>query len=174
MLPIPLWSATMTWQSLSLGLHLWALALWLGGMIFFLFVFGPAFNDLEAGVAMRMLDHGRRSLETIAWTGISLLLVTGVVNLILRRQASAAGLGQFYLVALSIKLTLFGAMVYYHGLQVFKYGARIAAMTVETPEDSPSWPEPLRAHWQKWFTLLKINATLGPIASIIGLILLKT
>jgi uncharacterized membrane protein len=164
----------MSWQILSLGLHLGALALWLGGVIFFLVVFGPALKEFEPGAAMRILDHGRRSLEAVAWTGISLLLITGIVNLILRRQASASSLSQFYLIALSIKLIVFGAMVYHHGLQVFKYGARIAAMTAGVPQDSPLWPEALRAQWQKWFTLLKINATLGPIATLMGLVLLKS
>lgn len=163
-----------SWQSLSLGLHLWALALWLGGMIFFLVVFAPAFTDLEPGVAMRMLNHARKSLEAIAWTGIGLLLITGVVNLVLRRQASPAGLGQFYLLALSIKLMLFGAMLYHHGLQVFKYGAQIAALTAATSPEAVSWPEPLRVLWQRWLTLLKVNATLGPIATLMGLVLLKS
>jgi len=162
------------WQTLSLGLHLAGLSLWLGGAIFFIVVFGPVVNDLQPGMAIRILNHGRISLEAVSWTGISVLLVTGLVNLILREQASPSGLGQFYIIALSIKLVLFGAMVYHQGLQVFKYGARIAAMTAATPEESLSWPEPLRAHWQKWFTLLKINATLGPVATIIGLMLLKS
>jgi len=163
-----------SWQTLSLGLHLAGLALWLGGTIFFLVVFRPVVNDFQPGIAIRILNHGRTSLEAVSWTGISVLLVTGLVNLILREQASRSALGQFYIVALSIKLMVFGAMVYQQGLQAFKYGARIAAMTAATPEDSPSWPEPLRAHWQKWFTLLKINAALGPIATIMGLILLKS
>jgi uncharacterized membrane protein len=162
-----------SWQILSLGLHLAGLALWLGGMVFFLVVFGPAVNDLQPGVAIRILDHGRRNFEAVSWTGISVLLVTGALNLILR-QASGSGVGQFYVIALSIKLMVFGAMVYHQGLQVFKYGARISAMTAGTPQDSLSWPEPLRTHWQKWFTLLKINATLGPIATIMGLILVKS
>jgi uncharacterized membrane protein len=165
---------TTGWQTLSLGLHLASLALWLGSMVFFLVVFGPAVNDLQPGVAIRILDHGRRNLEAVSWTGISLLLITGIVNLILRPQANASSLGHFYLIALSIKLIVFGAMVYHHGLQVFKYGARISAMTARTPQDSLSWPEPLRAHWQKWFTLLKINAPLGPIATLMGLVLLKS
>jgi cytochrome b subunit of formate dehydrogenase len=164
----------MNWQTLSLGLHLGALALWIGGVIFFLVVFGPALKGLEPGVAMRILNHGRRSLEAVAWTGISLLLLSGIVNLILRRPASVSSLGQFYLVALSIKLIVFGAMVYHHGLQVFKYGAQIAAMTAETAPDTGSWPENLRILWQRWFTLLKINATLGPIATLMGVVLLKS
>jgi uncharacterized membrane protein len=162
-----------TWHTLSLALHLAALALWLGGIIFFLVVFGPALKDLQPGVTIYVLNGGRRALEAVSWTGISVLLITGIVNLILR-QASGSGLGQFYIIALSIKLMVFGAMVYHHGLQVFKYGARIAAMTAGTPQDSVSWPEALRAQWQKWFTLLKINATLGPFVTLMGLVLLKS
>jgi uncharacterized membrane protein len=165
---------TTGWQTLTLGLHLASLALWLGGMVFFLVVFGPAVNELQPGVAIRILDQGKRKFEAVSWTGISLLLITGIVNLVLRRQAGASSLGQFYLIALSIKLIVFGAMVYHHGLQVFKYGAQIAAMTAGIPQDSPSWPEALRAQWQKWFTLLKINAALGPIETLMGLILLKS
>lgn len=164
---------TTGWQTLSLGLHLASLALWLGGMVFFLVVFGPAVNDLQPGVAIRILDHGRRNLEAVSWAGISVLLITGMVNLILR-QTSGTGAGQFYMIALTIKLLLFGAMVYHHALQVFKHAPAIAAMTAATPPDSLSWPEPLRARWQKWFTLLKINATLGPIATLMGLVLLKS
>ncbi len=164
----------MNWPALSLGLHLWGLALWLGGIIFFLVVFGPALEELEPGVALRILNHGRKSLEAVAWTGISLLLITGIVNLILRRQASASSLSQFYLIALSIKLMVVGAMVYHHGLQAFKYGPRIAAMTAETSQETAPWPETLRTLWQRWFTLLKINATLGLIATLMGLALLKS
>ena len=143
-------------------------------MIFFLVVFAPAFTDLEPGVAMRMLKHARKSLEAMALTGLGLLLITGVVNLVLRRQASPAGLGQFYLLALSIKLMLFGAMLYHHGLQVFKYGARIAATTAATSPEAISWPEPLRGLWQRWLTLLKLNSTLGTIETLVGLVLSKT
>jgi uncharacterized membrane protein len=164
---------TTGWQTLSLGLHLASLALWLGGMVFFLVVFGPAVNNLQPGVAIRILDQGRRNLEAVSWAGISVLLITGIVNLILR-QAGGSGAGQFYMIALAIKLLLFSAMVYHHVLQVFRYGPGIAAMTAATPPDSLSWPEPLRARWQKWFTLLKINATLGPIATLMGMVLLKS
>lgn len=163
----------MSWQTLSLGLHLASLALWLGGMVFFLVVLGPAVNDLQPGVAIRILDHGRRNFEAVSWIGIIVLILTGIANLILR-QASGSGFGQFYMIALLIKLLAFGAMVYLHALQVFKHAPGIAALTAATPPDSLSWPEPLRAHWQKWLTLLKINATLGPIETVMGLILLKS
>lgn len=164
----------MNWQTLSLGLHLGALALWLGSVIFFLVVFGPALKELAPGMALRVLDRGRKALEAVAWTGISLLVVTGIVNLILRRQGSTSSFSQFYFIALSIKLIVFGAMVYHHGLQVFKYGPQIAAITAQAAQETVLEPETLRLLWQRWFTLLKINATLGPIATLMGLVLLKS
>jgi uncharacterized membrane protein len=161
------------WQIISLELHLAGLALWLGGMVFFLVVFGTAVNHLQPGVAIRILDRGRRKLEAISWTGIGLLAITGVVNLILR-QTGSSGAGEFYTIAFSLKMIVFGAMIYHHAVQVFKYGPAITAMTAATPEDALSWPEPLRAQWQRWLTLLKINAALGPIGTVMGLVLLKS
>ena len=164
---------TTGWQILSLGLHLTSLALWLGGMVFFLIVFGPAVNDLQPGMAIRILDSGRKKLEAISWTAISVLAITGIINLILR-QTSGPGVGEFYAIGLSIKLMVFGAMLYHHAVQVFRYGPAITALTVATPEAALSWPEPLRVQWQKWLTLLKINAVLGPIGTVMGLVLLKS
>ena len=158
---------------LSLLLHLVALALWLGGMAFFLVVFGPAARELKSGAGIRVLNQGRIIFEAVSWAGIALLMITGMVNLILRNQATSAQLGQSYMIVLSIKLFLFVAMLAHHSLQVFKYGPKIVSLTAQAGAETDSWPEPLRVHWQKWFMLLKINATLGPIATFLGLALSK-
>jgi putative copper export protein len=162
------------WHALSLLLHLVALALWLGGIAFFLTAFGPALNDFPAGAAMRSLNRGRIALEGVAWAGIILLMVTGGVNLVLRSQMTGAHLGRAYMIMLGIKLFLFVAMLVHHTLQVFKYGPQIAALTKEAPPDSAAWPEPLRAHWQKWFMLLKLNAGLGLLAMLLGVLLMES
>jgi hypothetical protein len=86
---------------------------------------------------------------------------------------TAGNLGRYYLTILSVKLLLFLAMLVHHALQVFKYGPKIAALTNDAAIAIESWPEPLRAHWQKWFVLLKINATIGPIATLLGLALVR-
>jgi putative copper export protein len=164
----------MIWYMLSLMLHLVGLALWLGGIVFFLVVFGPAVNELRPGVGIRALNQGRVSLEVVSWLAIGLLFLSGMLNLILRVQATGVPLGQVYITALSIKLVLFLAMLVHHCLQVFKYAPRIASLTAGVSGESPSWPEPLRALWQKWFTLLKINATLGPVVTLMGLFLIKS
>jgi putative copper export protein len=161
------------WHALSLLLHLVALTLWLGGIAFFLVAFGPAVQGLAPDAGIRALNRGRLALEGVAWIGIALVMVTGVVNLILRSQATGAHLGQTYMIVLAIKLFLFVAMLAHHTLQVFKYGPKIAALSAEVAGDVAVWPETLRTHWQKWFMLAKLNAALGLIVMLLGVLLMK-
>ena len=162
-----------SWHTLSLFFHLFGLALWLGGIAFFLVVFGPAVHNLQPGLGIRTLNHGRISLEAISWLGIALLLVSGITNLILRNQQLNAPQDNFYTIALALKLFLFVAMVLHHCLQVFKYGPKIESLTADLPAVTDSWPEPLLKHWRKWFLLLKINAALGPVVTLLGVALIK-
>jgi putative copper export protein len=161
------------WRTLSSLLHLVALALWLGAISFVLVVFGPAARRLEPNAAIQILNRGRLSFEAVSWTAIGLVLLTGIVNLILWGEASAAPMAQSYVLALSIKLGLFVAMVAHHCLQVFKYGPQLNIMTGRIGSSVAVWPEPLLAQWQKWFTLLKINATLAPVVTLMGLMLTR-
>ena len=162
------------WLTLSLLLHLVALALWLGGIVFFLIVFAPAVHQLSPGTGIQALNRGRIALEAVSWAAIGLLLITGMINLILRNQVTGTPIGEFYTIFLAVKLFFFFAMLVHHCLQVFKYGPKIAALTAQAPAETSSWPEPLRALWQRWFMLLKINAGLGPIATLLGLALIKS
>jgi len=159
-------------QTLGLFLHLIALALWLGGMAFFLIVFGPAAQTLRPGISLKVLNRGRTYFEALSWAGIGLLLITGILNLSLRAQTTP--LAQFYLAVLGLKLLFFVAMTIGHGLQVFKYGPKITAMTKEVADDAELWPEALRSYWTKWFMLLKVNATLGPITTLFALALITS
>jgi len=162
-----------TWYSLSLMLHLIAIALWLGGIVFFLVVSGPAVYELEPHIAIKTMNQGRIGLERISWTAIALLLLTGIINLVLSTQTAAAPVGQSYIILLCAKLFLFGAMALHHSLQVFKYAPRIAALTAEIKPSNIEWPEPLLSQWRRWFLLLKINASLGPLVVLLGLALVK-
>ena len=164
---------TPSWYALSLLLHLVALALWLGGMVFFLVVFGPAAHELRPGIGVRTLNQGRIALEAVSWMAIGLVAITGMINLILGREGAGASQGEFYTITLSVKLFFFFAMLLHHCLQVFKYAPQIAALTAQTPADTMAWPEPLGAHWQKWFMLLKLNAGLGPVVTLLGVALVK-
>lgn len=169
-------------HSLNLWLHLISLALWIGAIVFFLFVVGPAAHTLSPGAGVRVLDRARSSFQALSWIAATLLLITGILNLVFRGMGSGLQLGAGYYSILAIKLLLYLAMVFHHFLQAFKYAPQIASLTAQAgPEiearfDSAhraelveAWPEPLLGLWKKWFLLLKINATLGPVVLLLGL-----
>lgn len=162
-----------SWVALSLFFHLIGLALWVGSIAFFLVVFAPAAHDLPPGPGLHTLNHGRIFLEAISWMGIALLLVSGISNMVLRQQQPGTPPDHFYAVVLSVKLFLFLAMVVHHCLQVFKYGPQIASLTAEVATFTETWPEPLLTQWRRWFLLLKINAALGPVVTLLGVALIK-
>jgi putative copper export protein len=159
-----------TWHTVSLFLHLVAFAMWIGAMVFFLVVMGPAVHDMEPSIAIRTMDRGRIGLETISWIGIGLLFVTGIANLALRDPVAAAP-GSAYMILLGGKLFVFLAMTVHHCLQVFKYAPSIARQTAAISPSATVWPEPLLSDWRRWFMLLKLNAGLGPVAVLLGLAL---
>lgn len=156
------------WFSLSSIVHLAALALWLGGMVFFLVVMGPAVRDIDARIAAGSLNQARTGFELGSWIAIGLLLLSGIANLFARAPLPAAALGEQYGILLAVKLFVFGAMVAHHCLQVFKHAPEIARLTAELPRSIDAWPEPLLSRWRRWFLLLKINSALAPIAVLLG------
>ncbi len=64
--------------------HLIAIAMWLGAIVFFLAVSGPAVNELAPKLALKTMNRARIGLEAISWFAIALLLLTGIVNLLAR------------------------------------------------------------------------------------------
>jgi putative copper export protein len=157
-------------QSLSLALHLASFALWIGAIVFFLFVFAPAVHALGPSDAIPALESGRRSLQAISWSAASLLLFTGIVNFLFRAGASSHLTAAYYSV-LGAKVLFFFAMVIHLAIQSFKYGPPLAALSAQIPGEVQSWPEPLLSKWKGWFTLAKINATLGLVVLVLGLAL---
>lgn len=155
--------------NLNLWLHFLSVLLWLGGIVFFLFVFAPAVHALPPGTGVHTLAQGARSLQTLSWIAIVLLVATGALNFISRGMAIEFRFGPGYYSILGLKLFLVLAMLFHHLLQAFKYAPRIASLTAQSAHDIPSWPEPLLSHWKKWFVLLKINVTLGLIVILLGL-----
>ena len=158
-------------HSFSLWLHLVSVAVWLGGMVFFLVVFGPAVHRLRPAEGVRALNQGRETFQTSSWIAIVVLILTGAAGFGLRAALNGADLGFIYYATLLVKLLLFAAMIFHHALQSFKYAPGIAALTAETDDAIDAWPEPLLAGWRKWFLLLKINATLGVIVLLLGVAL---
>jgi len=159
-------------QSANLWLHLVSVAVWVGGMAFFLFVFGPAVKSLAPADGIRALNHGRESLQTLSWIAVHLLFLTGVLNFFFRLTAGGVHPQTSYYWILAAKLLLFLAMIFHHSLQAFKYAPKIASLTDAAAPGAGSWPEPLTAAWRKWFMLLKINTALGSLVLLLGLALI--
>lgn len=149
--------------------HLIALSLWIGSILFFLFVFAPAVHALPAASAVSLLNRGRHALQALAWPAIVVLLLTGIANVAYTARAAAFSFESAYSMVLALKLLLFLAMVFHQSMQTLKYGPRIESLTADTPESCAQWPEPLLAQWRRWFTLLKINGTIGPLIVLLAL-----
>jgi len=147
--------------------------MWIGAMVFFLIVIGPAVHEMEPSIAIRTMNRGRSGFESLSWIAIGMLLITGIVNLAMRGPATA-GPGHLYVMLLSGKLFLFLAMTVHHCLQVFKYAPRIAQQTAALGAATGEWPEALLGDWRRWFMLLKLNAGIGPVAVLLGLALAKS
>jgi putative copper export protein len=162
------------WHTLSLALHLIAIALWLGGIVFFLVAVGPAVHRLEPPIAIKTMNRARIGLETMSWAALGLILLTGLFSLAIRSQIDGAPPAPLYFYLLGAKLLFFLAMGVHHCLQVFKYAPILSRMTEELPAQLDSWPEALLSHWRRWFLLLKINAALGPVAVLLGLAMVKS
>jgi len=160
-------------QTLNQWIHIISLSLWLGGIIFFLFVFFPAAQSLPPRPGMDVLNRGQRYFQTLSWIAIGLMLITGTVNFVLRGDAAGFALGPSYYLILGTKLFLFLAMVLHHCFQVFKYAPKIASLSAPTEPHNSNWPEDLLSQWRGWLLLLKINAALGPIVLLLGIGLTK-
>ncbi len=161
-------------QTLAILAHIMASALWIGTMVFFLVVLGPAVHELEPRLAIKVLNRGRIGFETISWIAIGTLLLTGIFNLLTQLSMGGGLTSRAYFILLSIKLLFFSAMVVHHCLQVFKYAPVIASLTAQLAGTSGPWPEPLLSHWRRWFLLLKINAVLGPLVVLLGINLVRS
>jgi uncharacterized membrane protein len=158
----------------TLWLHLLAVTAWVGSILFFLFVFGPAVHTLPTASAIQVLDKGRRLFQSVSWIAIHLALLTGILGLFLRGTAPTVLFVTAYQWMFALKLLLFFAMVLHHSLQSRKYGPQLATLIVQSALDAQEWPEPLLSHWKKWFLLLKINAFLGLVVLLLGITLSRS
>ena len=159
-------------QTINQWIHLISFSLWIGSIFFFLFVFAPAVRPLPHHTGIVLLNQGRRNFQTASWIFIGLLLLTGIVNFILRGRTDGLTLltlGSTYSLFLSTKLFFFLAMVVHHCIQVFKYSPKIETLTAQTPAEISRWPDNLQNHWHRWFLLMKINGVVGPLVLLLGL-----
>jgi hypothetical protein len=156
-------------SALSSSLHLIAVGAWVGLMLFFLFVFGPAVRQLSPGAGIAALNRGRERFQTISSILIVAVLLTGFTSFATRAPRGANSDSVFTWI-LGLKIFLFAAMSVHHALQAAKYSPQLIELTQTTPLPQ-AWAEPLLSPWRRWFLLLKMNVALGTFTLLLGLFL---
>lgn len=126
----------------AVGLHVVALAAWLGGMLTLAVVLVPALRRPALRSAGRELlwEAGVR-LRVVAWIALATLLATGTIQLVYRlggiralvdRDVWASAWGH----ALATKLAIFAIILALAAWHDFRIGPRFTALARERP-DSP-------------------------------------
>jgi uncharacterized membrane protein len=142
-------------------LHLVAVAIWVGGSIFWVAVMFPAFRRFSEVGAVRepplqFLEVAARRFRTFAWEAAALIVVTGLFNLHVAGTHRNYQFGIEYLVVFAVKILLVGGMIAH---QIFF--TSIAAKGSQTGED---FERRLRRN-------LMGNALIGLIVILLGAIL---
>jgi uncharacterized membrane protein len=108
----------MSLYSISIGLHLAAMALWLGHMFVWSLVIGPALKALQPAESAELLRERSMYRGGLGWPALAVLLATGLYQLAQRGVsiadliAGSAFAGQQGCV-LAVKLGVVGLMVCY-------------------------------------------------------------
>jgi len=155
-------------------LHLLAMAVWVGGMIFLVLVLVPIVRLPEArGLAGLLVHHVGLRYRAVGWACLALLILTGIVNLAYRGYGWADLLdgrlwqGPFGHV-LGGKLLLVAAVLVLSAIHDFRVGPRAAALLREKPDA----PEALRARRQAgWFG--RVNLLLALAIVFLGVMLVR-
>ncbi|MGH7835056.1 MAG: hypothetical protein ACREQK_15540 [Candidatus Binatia bacterium] len=157
-------------STLSSSLHLISVGAWVGLMLFFLFVFGPAVRQLSPGAGIAALNRGREYFQCISSILIVAVLLTGLISFGTRTVQGPSNDSGFAWI-LGLKIFLFFAMSVHHVLQAAKYSPKLIELTAQEAPRSQAWAEPLLSLWRRWFLLLKMNAALGTFTLLLGLFL---
>lgn len=157
----------------SVWLHLIAVAIWVGGMLFLTLVVVPWLRGPGRAIAFGFLRDSGRRFRTIGWICFGVLLATGSFNLWMRgvRFSSfadagwlAAGFGRVVL----YKLGFFVVVLTMSALHDFVMGPRATAAI----ERDPRSPEALRLRRSaSWFG--RLNLLLGLVLMLLGVMIVR-
>ncbi len=159
---------------ISVWLHLLAMAVWIGGMIFLVLVLVPVVRLPEArGVAGLLVHQVGTRYRTVGWVCLALLVLSGIVNLSYRGYGWAdlfdgrLWQGPFGHI-LGGKLLLVAIVLVLSAIHDFRVGPRATALLREKPGS----PEALRARRQaSWFG--RVNLLLALAIVLLGVMLVR-
>lgn len=126
---------------INVTIHVLAAILWLGGMFFFAAVGAPVLRRVEpAQLRADLFRQLGEKARALGWASISVLLVTGILNLYFRGLLSADAMGshEFWRTAyghtLMWKLTAVAAMIAVQAVHDFIFGPAASRAPAGTPE----------------------------------------
>ncbi len=147
----------------NVTLHVLAALLWLGGMFFLAVVGAPALRGIEPPRLRAQLFQALGSrFRTAGWVAISVLLVTGTLNLWFRGWLhwSVLGSASFWRTgtgtALGVKLAAVTTMITLSAIHDFILGPRAGRATPGSPESA---------------RLRKLSSWTARIEALVGLVL---
>jgi putative copper export protein len=144
----------------SVSVHVLAAMAWLGGMLFLGLVGAPALRSVEPPQLRQALfrDIGMR-FRGLGWTAISILVVTGVLNLYARGLLPSLGSRAFWSTtfgrALAVKLFAVATMIAISAFHDFVHGPRASQHPAGTPAAI--------AARRRAMVLARVNALVGVI-----------
>jgi uncharacterized membrane protein len=113
----------------SVWVHIFAAMLWLGGMLFLIFVLVPALKGESQELRGRLVDVVGLRFRTVGWLCLLLLLLTGIANVLLRGYSLKSTL-------LLAKLSLVGVILVLSFLHDFVIGPRATEAMAKGGEEA--------------------------------------
>lgn len=158
---------------LSVWLHILAAATWVGGMILFVFVLVPVLKQPQLQALQgALIDWIGRRYRALGWVCLSLLVLSGTTNLMLRgvslsefcsRAFWRSRFGQ----TLAPKLLLVATILLVSAIHDFRIGPRATALS----QADASAPETLRQRRKaSWYGRINLILSLAVIALAVMLV----
>jgi uncharacterized membrane protein len=159
---------------LSVWCHILAACAWVGGMMFLIFALVPSLRGVsDRRVALQMVETSGKRFKKVGWFALSVLIVTGFVNLYCRGyRMDVLRSYDFWRVGfghvLGIKLVLVGCTLALSAVHDFLVGPRAVEALRRNP-DAPA-ARKLRA-MASWMG--RINFLLALAAVLFGVMLVR-
>lgn len=145
---------------LSVGLHILAVAVWVGGMLFLSLALVPVMRQEEyRSVSASLVRSIGLRFRKVGWASLWLLILTGFLNLFLRGFDGNELLDPLFWttpfgIILRTKLLFVGLILILSGVHDFYVGPRATLASIEDPTSEEAVKLRRQASWIGRWTLL--------------------
>ncbi len=133
----------------SVWVHLVAVMLWLGGMLFLTVVLVPVLRGVDSRLRALLVDAAGVRFRTVGWICLGLLVLTGAVNVVYKGYSLRSPL-------LAAKLVLVGVILVLSFLHDFVVGPRAT--------------EAMKMGREEGERLRRVSSAIGRVNMVLGLV----